>query len=112
MDHAALSVSAPDRPASDVSSAVGWVGLAALGLWVLFCRNWALVADGLGLGGPPMAMGGPYAAVDATVIPSLALMGWSLGVDNVHPVSYTHLDGDKRQPSRHGTSRADACIAW
>ncbi len=92
MDHAALSVSAPDRPASDVSSAVGWVGLAALGLWVLFCRNWALVADGLGLGGPRMAMGGPYAAVAALVITSLAMMGWSLGVDNVHRRASTGID--------------------
>lgn len=92
MDHAALSVSAPERPASDVSPAVGWVGLAALGLWVLVCREWAFVADLLELGGPRMALSGPYAALAALLVTSLAMMAWSLAVDKVHRRGSTGID--------------------
>ena len=54
-------------PASDVSSAVGLVGLAALAAWIALCRNWAAIADAFALPGSREPLAGPYAALVAMV---------------------------------------------
>ena len=35
----------PKLPQSDVSSCVGLAGLLGLAVWILFCRNYASIAD-------------------------------------------------------------------
>lgn len=81
-----------ERPPGDVSGVVGWLGLAGLILWVLVCRNWAQVADMLGVPGPREPMAGPYAALLGLVACGLPMVAWSLLVDKVHQRSSTGLD--------------------
>ena len=52
------------RPTSDVSVGVGLAGLAGLLLWILVCREWAAVADLLGLPGPRAPLSGPARVID------------------------------------------------
>lgn len=84
MEPAAQASSAPARPTSDVSVAVGWVGLGALVGMLLLCRYWAQVAQALDLGGPRAPMLGPYAAVAAMLVCGAAMALWSVVVDKVH----------------------------
>ena len=39
------------RPESDVSTGVGFAGLAGLFVWIAFCRSYPEIAGVLGLGG-------------------------------------------------------------
>ena len=56
MGHANDSRKPPDaRPRSDVSVGVGLAGLIGLTSWVMLCRYWAAVADGLALPGPRLS---------------------------------------------------------
>ena len=60
-------------PASDVSAAVGLVGLAGLAAWILLCRNWPVVADAFALPGPRERLAGPYAALAAMAFTGLVM---------------------------------------
>jgi len=91
-----------ERPASDVSSAVGWLGLAGLAGWVLVCRNWAQVADAFGIPGPRLPMAGPYAALVGLLACGAPMVAWSLAVDKVHRRPSTGLDWAAARPWREG----------
>jgi protein-S-isoprenylcysteine O-methyltransferase Ste14 len=90
------------RPASDVSGAVGWVGLAGLACWVLVCRHWAQLADLLNIAGPRLPMSGPYAALIGVVACGLPMVLWSVAVDKVHRRTSTGLDWSAPRPWREG----------
>ena len=86
------------RPVSDVSSAVGLVGLAGLVVWILICRNWAGIAEGLGLPGPREPMSGPYAALATMLFTGVPMVLWSVLVDKVHLRPSTGIDWTLRRP--------------
>jgi hypothetical protein len=58
----------------------------------MLCRNWAQVADMLGVGGPREPMAGPYAALLGLVACGAPMVVWSLLVDRVHRRASTGLD--------------------
>jgi len=92
-----MSSAAPSaRPPSDVSVAVGIVGLAGLATWVLVCRNWAALSDWLAIPGPRAPLSGPYAAVVALVFAAVPMVLWSLLVDKVHRRPSTGIDWSRR----------------
>jgi protein-S-isoprenylcysteine O-methyltransferase Ste14 len=82
-------------PASDVSSAVGLVGLAALVAWIALCRNWPAIADAFSLPGPRERLAGPYAALAAMVLAGLLMALWSVLVDKVHRNRSTGIAWDR-----------------
>ncbi|WP_246543781.1 methyltransferase family protein [Novosphingobium profundi] len=86
------------RPTSDVSGAVGFVGLAALVLWLLVCRNWASLAPALGIPGPRAPLSGPYAALATLFVTGCAMSLYSLLVDKVHRNPSTGIDWNSRRP--------------
>ncbi|MBB4857526.1 protein-S-isoprenylcysteine O-methyltransferase Ste14 [Novosphingobium chloroacetimidivorans] len=92
--------SAPPRPQSDVSAGVGLVGVAGLFCWVAICRNWASVAEALGIPGPRMPLSGPNAAVMTLLFTALPMIAWSLLVDKVHRRPSTGIDWSLRRPRR------------
>lgn len=92
--------SAPHRPQSDVSAAVGVVGVLALFAWIMVCRHWAQVAQALSIPGPRMPMSGPYAAVTTLLVTGLAMSVWSLAVDKVHRRPSTGIDWSRQRPWR------------
>lgn len=95
-----------NRPQSDVSSAVGFVGLAGLFGWVAFARAYPSIADALALPGPHAVMAGPHAALAALLAAALPMALWSLLVDKVHLRPTTGLDwslGKSRRPDRRVT---------
>ncbi|TMM48984.1 methyltransferase family protein [Qipengyuania marisflavi] len=79
-------------PKSDISSAVGFVGLAALILWVAIARYWAVVAETLGIAGPRLPMDGPHAAIAGVLVVALPMVLWSVFVDKVHLNATTGID--------------------
>lgn len=85
------------RPASDVSAGVGLVGVAALVVWLLVCRNWASIAEALALPGPRAPLSGPYAAVATLLLTGGAMSAWSLLVDKVHRPPSTGIDWSRRR---------------
>lgn len=89
---------AASRPPSDVSAGVGLVGLAALAVWLLVCRQWADIADALSLPGPHAPMSGPYAAVATLLFTGTAMSLWSLLVDKVHLRPSTGIDWSRKRP--------------
>ena len=94
-------MSAPDpRPTSDVSAGVGLAGLAGLIGWIVICREWASVADLLGIPGPRAPLSGPYAALAAVLASSLPMVLWSLLVDKVHRRASTGIAWGKPRPLR------------
>ena len=86
------------RPASDVSAATGFVGLAGLVVWIVICRNWAGIAETFALPGPRAPMSGPYAAVAALLSTSIPMVAWSLIVEKVHRRPTTGIDWDRPRP--------------
>ena len=80
------------RPVSDVSTGVGLAGLAGLIAWIVICREWASVADFLGIPGPREPLSGRYAALAAVLASALPMVLWSLVVDKVHRRPSTGLD--------------------
>jgi protein-S-isoprenylcysteine O-methyltransferase Ste14 len=85
-------------PASDVSSAVGLVGLAGLAAWILVCRNWPGLADALDLPGPRARLAGPYAALVAMAFAGSLMAAWSVLVDKVHRSPSTGIDWERARP--------------
>lgn len=90
------------RPQSDVSTAVGMVGLAGLAAWITFCRNYPQIAAMLDLGGALSAergvLSGPYAALAALFFTALPMAAWSLLVDKVHLRPSTGIDWTLKRP--------------
>jgi protein-S-isoprenylcysteine O-methyltransferase Ste14 len=82
-------------PASDVSPAVGLVGLAALVAWIALCRSWPAIADALAFPGPRERLAGPYAALAAMALSGLAMATWSVLVDEVHRSPSTGIDWER-----------------
>jgi protein-S-isoprenylcysteine O-methyltransferase Ste14 len=104
-------------PASDVSSAVGFVGLAVLAAWIAVCRNWPAIADAFSLPGPRERLAGPYAALAAMALAGLAMAVWSVAVDKVHRHPSTGIAWDRPRPlaaSLHvsGTKLAGLWATW
>ena len=94
------SVEVPvERPASDVSSGVGLVGLAGLFLWLIVCRAWPDIGNALSLPGPRERLSGPYAALATLLFTGGAMIAWSLAVDKVHRRASTGIDWSRRRPS-------------
>jgi protein-S-isoprenylcysteine O-methyltransferase Ste14 len=108
---------ARETPASDVSPIVGLVGLAALGAWIVLCRNWPQVAGALNLPGPRERLAGPYAALLAMVFAGSLMAAWSVVVDKVHRNPSTGIDWSLRRPlsaTLHisGTKLASLWATW
>ncbi len=80
------------RPRSDVSAGVGLAGLLGLALWILFCRNYAGIAEAFGIPGPRAPLSGPHAALAALLFTSGPMVIWSLLVDKVHLRASTGID--------------------
>lgn len=94
------------RPKSDVSAAVGLIGLAGLFAWVLFARAYPAIATSLDLPGPREVMSGPHAALVALLAAALPMALWSVVVEKVHRRPSTGLDwslGRTRPPDRADT---------
>ena len=80
------------RPRSDVSTAVGLVGLAGLLGWMALCHNWAAFADFANISGPRAPLSGPYAALTGLIMAGLPMIAWSVLVDKVHRRASTGID--------------------
>lgn len=87
--------SAEQRPVSDVSLAVGLMGVAGLFLWVLVCRNWPGISETFGIPGPRAVLDGPYAALTGVVAASLPMVLWSIFAERVHRRPSTGIDWDR-----------------
>ena len=91
--------SAPARlPASDVSSWVGFIGLAALLGWIAFARLWPALVTALGLPAPAEPLSGPNSALVAMVLTGLAMAAWSVLVEKVHRRPSTGIDWSRPRP--------------
>jgi len=91
--------SAPARlPESDVSSSVGFVGLATLLGWIAFARLWPELSAAFDLPGPRGPLSGPNSALTAMVLTGLAMAAWSLFVDKVHRRPSTGIDWSRPRP--------------
>jgi len=84
--------SVAERPASDVSSAVGFAGLLGLFAWLLICREWAGIAQTLDLPGPREPLSGRFAALATVLFTGLPMIFWSIIVEKVHLRPSTGLD--------------------
>ncbi len=91
------------RPKSDVSSAVGLVGLAGLIAWVVFARSFPDIAEAFDLAVPRETLGGPNSALVGLLAAALPMAAWSVLVDKVHRRPSTGLDWSlvrSRKPDR------------
>jgi protein-S-isoprenylcysteine O-methyltransferase Ste14 len=86
------------RPASDISAAVGWAGLAGLAGWILICRNWGGIVDAFGLDLPHAPLAGPMAALAAVLFSAGPMVLWAIGIDKVHHRRSTGIAWDARRP--------------
>ncbi|NMW31003.1 DUF1295 domain-containing protein [Altererythrobacter sp. RZ02] len=93
------AVAVPRPPQSDVSAAVGFVGLFGLIAWIIFCRNYAPIAEAMNLPGPREPLSGPYAALAALLFSAGPMILWSLLVDKVHRNPSTGIDWDNPRPA-------------
>ncbi|MFN3990076.1 MAG: methyltransferase family protein [Erythrobacter sp.] len=95
---------ASDRalPDSDVSSAVGFVGLAGLLAWIIFCRSYPAIAAMVGLdgefSGARGVLSGPNAALAGLIFSAVPMALWSVLVDKVHLRPSTGLDWSIKRP--------------
>lgn len=87
----------PAPPKSDVSPAVGLVGVAALLAWVAIARFWPHLVDAFGLPGPREPLIGPHAAIAGLVVVALPMVAWSLLVERVHLRPSTGIDWSLRR---------------
>ncbi|WP_088307427.1 methyltransferase family protein [Novosphingobium sp. B 225] len=90
--------SAPPRPQSDVSSAVGLVGALGLCLWILFCHFYPEVAPALGLDPARGRLTGPNAALAGLLASAGPMVLWSVLVDKVHLRPSTGIDWSLKRP--------------
>lgn len=88
-------------PKSDVSAGVGLAGLLGLFAWILFCRNYPVLAEWVGLGGALSpargVLSGPYAALVAMLFTAGPMAVWSLLVDRVHLRPSTGIDWSRKR---------------
>ena len=99
----AIAPAPPTRPKSDVSSAVGLVGLAGLIAWVVFARSFPDIATAFDLAVPRETLGGPNSALVGLLAAALPMAAWSVLVDKVHRRPSTGLDWSlvrSRKPDR------------
>ena len=99
----AIAPAPPTRPKSDVSSAVGLVGLAGLIAWVVFARSFPDIAEAFDLAVPRETLGGPNSALVGLLAAALPMAAWSVLVDKVHRRPSTGLDWSlvrSRKPDR------------
>ena len=100
--HSSPPTARPALPPSDVSTGVGLVGLLGLFAWILFCRNYPVIAGVLGLGGGLSGergvLSGPYASLAAMVFTALPMAAWSVLVDKVHLRPSTGIDWNLKRP--------------
>lgn len=99
----AIAPAPPTRPKSDVSSAVGLVGLAGLIAWVVFARSFPDIAAAFDLAVPRETLGGPNSALVGLLAAALPMAAWSVLVDKVHRRPSTGLDWSlvrSRKPDR------------
>jgi len=82
-------------PRSDVSAGVGFVGLAGLLSWIVFCRAFPEIASALNLPVPHARLDGPYAALCGLLASGIPMVLWSVFVDKVHRHPSTGLDWSK-----------------
>ncbi|QYU70723.1 DUF1295 domain-containing protein [Leptolyngbya sp. 15MV] len=85
-------------PRSDVSVGVGLAGLFGLLAWIVFCRNYAPIAEVLGIPGPRVPLAGPHAALAAMVFSTVPMVLWSVCIDKVHRNPSTGIDWWRRRP--------------
>jgi protein-S-isoprenylcysteine O-methyltransferase Ste14 len=85
-------------PVSDVSPAVGLVGLAGLAVSIMICRAWPMVAHALGMPGQHERLAGPLAALFAMAFSGALMTTWSLAVDKVHRNPSTGIDWSLKRP--------------
>ena len=82
----------PSLPKSDVSAGVGLAGLLGLAVWILFCRNFPVLAEWAGLGSGYGVLSGPSAALTSMLFTAGPMALWSVLVDKVHLRASTGLD--------------------
>lgn len=87
------------RPPSAVGHGVGFAGLAALIIWIIFSRNFGAVMTGLGVSPQffgmdvmPQRADGRYFAFLCVVFCGIAMVLWSVLVDKVHRRASTGID--------------------
>jgi len=85
-------------PASDVSSHVGFVGLAVLLACIAIARAWPEIGGAIGLGADRGPLSGPNAALLTMVLTGLAMAAWSVLVDKVHRRASTGIDWSNPRP--------------
>lgn len=90
--------SADPRPASDVSVAVGLLGMMALFGWILVCHFWPELVDLFGLPSRHERLTGPNAALVGLVVAATPMLAWELLVAKVHRRASTGIDWDRPRP--------------
>ncbi|WP_226018315.1 isoprenylcysteine carboxylmethyltransferase family protein [Novosphingobium sp. FKTRR1] len=88
----------PPRPQSDVSAAVGLVGLIGLLVWLAICRNWDSLAPLIGLPAGGGRLNGADAALLAVIWSGTPMVLWSVLVDKVHLRESTGIDWAQPRP--------------
>ncbi|WP_137679664.1 methyltransferase family protein [Aurantiacibacter suaedae] len=86
------------RPASDVSTGVGLVGLATLVACILIARAWPTIGPIVGIGADRGPLSGPSAALLTMMLTGLAMATWSLVVEKVHRRPSTGIDWANKRP--------------
>ncbi|HBQ92544.1 MAG TPA: protein-S-isoprenylcysteine methyltransferase, partial [Erythrobacter sp.] len=71
------------RPKSDVSAAVGLVGLAGLLAWVAFARAFPAIAETFDWAVPRDTLGGRSSALVGLLAAALPMAAWSIFVEKV-----------------------------
>ena len=85
-------------PKSDVSVGVGLAGLLGLFVWILFCRNFPVIAEWFALDVRREPLSGPHASLAAMLFTAGPMAVWSLLVDRVHLRPSTGLDWSLKRP--------------
>ncbi|MEO0906099.1 MAG: DUF1295 domain-containing protein [Pseudomonadota bacterium] len=75
-----------------MSAGVGLAGLLGLCAWILFCRNFPVLAQWAGLGSGYGVLSGPSAALTSMLFTAGPMAVWSVLVDKVHLRPSTGLD--------------------
>jgi isoprenylcysteine carboxyl methyltransferase (ICMT) family protein YpbQ len=92
---------ATPRPASAVSTGVGFAGLFGLIAWLLFSRYVPDIAAFVSIDwGDRGVLSGPNSALASVLACALPMVGWSVLVDKVHRNASTGIDWALRRPWR------------
>ena len=92
------TVPAIPRPTSDVSAAVGLVGLVSLTCWILTCHFWPELVAMLDLPSRAERLTGPNAALTGLVTCAVPMVLWEVLVNKVHRRASTGIDWDNPRP--------------